>query len=170
VITLTEEPYDGAVAVELVAALNAEINERYAYEMVEWTEAELAAEDAAYLAEVTPDMVARPRGCFVVAWLDGAAVACGAVKPHDEAARIGEVKRMYTAPTARRRGISRAVLRHLEATAADLGYRLLQLETGTAQPEALALYDAEGWQRITPYGRYKDSPDSVCYAKSLAPS
>jgi len=168
VITITEEPYGSEVAVELVAALNAEINERYAYEMVEWTEEELAAEDVAYLAEVTPDMVARPQGCFVVAWLDGTAVGCGALKPHDAAARIGEVKRMYTAPDARRRGVSRSVLRRLEAIASELGYQRLQLETGTAQPEALALYDAEGWHRVTPYGRYKDSPDSVCYAKELA--
>ena len=76
---------------------------------------------------------------------------------------------MYTAPTARRRGISRALLGRLEEIASDLGYRRLQLETGTGQPEAMALYESAGWHRITPYGHYKDSPDSVCFAKELDP-
>jgi GNAT superfamily N-acetyltransferase len=75
---------------------------------------------------------------------------------------------MYTAPEARRRGVSRAVLERLELIAAELGYRRLRLETGTAQPEAVALYESHGWERITPYGRYKDSPSSVCFAKDLA--
>ena len=162
---MTEEPYDGPVAAELVAALTADINERYAHEMAGWTEDERAADTADYLAEVTPEMVAAPHGCFVVAWLDGTAVGCGAVKPFDPVERIGEVKRMYTVPAARRRGVSRAVLRRLEAVAHQLGYELLQLETGTEQPEALALYDSEGWHRIAPYGHYKESPSSVCYAK-----
>ncbi|MGH9273562.1 MAG: GNAT family N-acetyltransferase [Acidimicrobiales bacterium] len=166
-ITVTEEPYDGPVAVELVAALNADINERYAFDMVDMTAEEVAADEAQYRAEVTPALVAAPLGCFVVARLDGTAVGCGAVKPHDSVERIGEVKRMYTAPVARRRGASRAILRYLETAAHDLGYQRLQLETGTAQPEALALYESEGWHRIPPYGHYKDSELSVCYAKAL---
>jgi GNAT superfamily N-acetyltransferase len=77
------------------------------------------------------------------------------------------VKRMYTVPTARRRGVSRLILERLEGIATELGYARLQLETGTEQPEALALYDSAGWVRITPYGRYKEDPTSVCYAKDL---
>jgi GNAT superfamily N-acetyltransferase len=75
---------------------------------------------------------------------------------------------MYTATSARRRGVSRAVLTRLEEIAAELGYRRIQLETGTAQPEAMALYASHGWRRIEPYGRYSDSPSSVCFAKDLA--
>ena len=167
-IELVEEPYGSDEAVALVAALNEEINLRYADEVDEWTEEELEADNDAYLAEVTPELVAPPNGVFVVARLAGRAVACGAVKPFDRGAEIGEVKRMYTAPDARRRGISRAVLGRLEARAAELGYRRLVLETGTEQPEAVALYEAQGWSRITPYGRYKDAPSSVCFAKDLA--
>lgn len=166
-ITVTEEPYDGALAAELVAALSAEINERYAASIEAWSEAEQAEDVTAYLAEVTPEVVRRPHGVFLVAWLDGEAAACGAVKPFDAGARVGEVKRMYTRPTARRRGISRLILERLEAVATELGYLRLQLETGTEQPEALALYDSAGWVRIAPYGRYKEDPTSVCYAKDL---
>jgi GNAT superfamily N-acetyltransferase len=167
VITLREVAYDDPVAVELVAALHADINERYAYAMVDMTDEERAADDADYLAEISPELVRPPLGTFLVAWIGDEPAGCGAVKPLDRPRRVGEVKRMYTAPGARRRGVSRAVLQALEARAEGLGYEALQLETGTAQPEALALYERAGWHRIPGYGRYKDAPDSVCFAKVL---
>lgn len=169
-ITITEEPYDGEVAAVMVAALSAEINERYAASIEAWSDAELEEDVNAYLAEVTPEVVTRPHGVFLVAWLDGEAAGCGAVKPFDAGARVGEVKRMYTVPTARRRGVSRLILERLEELATDLGYVRLQLETGTEQPEALALYESAGWVRIAPYGRYKEDPSSVCYEKALPTS
>jgi hypothetical protein len=49
----------------------------------------------------------------------------------------------------------------------ELGYRRLVLETGTAQPEALELYATAGWEGIEPYGYWKDSPTSLCFAKDL---
>jgi GNAT superfamily N-acetyltransferase len=91
------------------------------------------------------------------------------VKPLDSDPSVGEIKRMYTRPRARRRGLSRLLLVELEARASALGYRRLQLETGTQQPEAMALYESHGWYRIEPYGHYKDSPQSVCFAKELDP-
>lgn len=166
-IELTEEPYDSEVATELVTALLVEINDRYAHEIAGMTDEELAAEDAEYLAEVTPELVRRPRGTFIVARIDGEPVGCGALKPFPELPGTAEVKRMYTAPEARRRGVSRAVLECLEAVAVELGYQRMQLETGTEQPEALALYESHGWHRIAPYGRYQHSPSSVCFAKDL---
>ena len=162
-ITITAEPYDGPVAVALVQALMADLNERYA-DIDEGDD----PDDEDYLAEVTPAMVRAPLGTFLVAWLDGEPVGCGALKPLDSDASIGEIKRMYTAPTARRRGVSRSLLGRLEEAACDLGYRRVQLETGYAQPEAVALYESHGWQQITPYGHYKHSPQSVCFAKEMA--
>ncbi len=164
-ITITEEPYDGAVAVALVEALMADLNERYAA-----IDEPGDADDDEYLAEVTPGVVRAPLGTFLVAWLDGEPAGCGALKPLDRDPSVAEIKRMYTAPQARRRGVSRALLEHLEVAAIRLGYRRAQLETGTAQPEALALYESHGWHRITPYGRYQHSPESVCFAKDLPSS
>ncbi len=161
-IRVTEEPYDSDVAVALVTALNAEINERYAA-VGDVTD----DDDENYHAEVTPALVTRPLGAFLVAHLDGVPAGCGALKPHEGSPDVAEVKRMYTAPTARRQGVSRAILTRLEAVAGELGYRRVQLETGTAQPEAIALYESHGWVRIEPYGFYKDSPLSVCFAKEL---
>lgn len=160
-IELTEEPYDGEAMTALAVALNLEINERYD----DGTPND--EDDANYRAEVTPELVARPVGTCVVAWIEGKAVGCGAIKAMKGRPGTGEVKRMYTAPSARRRGVGRVVLRRLEEIAAELGYQRLQLETGTAQPEAIRLYEADGWHRIAPYGFYKDSPLSVCFAKDL---
>lgn len=172
-IELQETTYDDPVVVALVDALNDDINERYAYSMVDMTEEEVAADQEGWREEVTPADVVPPKGVFIVARIDGQPAGCGAVKqykPYDGSPPpdgVGEVKRMYTVPEFRRRGVSRAILRALELRAAEFGYQRLVLETGTAQPEALALYESHGWHRIEPYGRYKDDPASVCYGKSL---
>jgi GNAT superfamily N-acetyltransferase len=174
VIELAEEPYDGPDGEVLIRELLADINERYRDWAVGLTDEEIAAADRAYLSEVTPDVVRRPTGAFVVARLDGVLAGCGAVRSyapyHDDLAPeagVGEIKRMYTRPAARRRGVSRAVLARLEATALELGYHRLMLETGSPQPEAIALYERSDWHRIEPYGHYRDEETSICFAKDL---
>ena len=166
-IELTEEPYDGEVGLRFLDALAGEVAIRYADHEAGMTPAEREADNAEYRAEVRPEMVTRPSGAFVVAWLDGEPVGCGAVRPLHGRAGIGEIKRMYTSPIARRRGVSRTVLDRLESIASELGYRRLQLETGTPQPEAIGLYESAGWHLIEPYGHYKDAPTSRCFAKDL---
>lgn len=166
-IELTEEAYDSEVATPLVQALNAEVKERYAGDEVVGSDESDDAHHENFEAEVTPALVRRPRGVFLVAWLDGEPVGCGAIKAFEGSSLIGEVKRMYTRPDSRRCGAGRAVLVRLEDVAIELGYERLMLETGTMQPEALALYESAGWHRIEPYGFYKDSALSVCFAKEL---
>ena len=75
---------------------------------------------------------------------------------------------MYVVPAARRRGVAQAVLARLERLAADFGYERIILETGTFQPEALALYRTCGYQPTEPYGRYVGNPDAHCFAKGLS--
>jgi hypothetical protein len=41
------------------------------------------------------------------------------------------------------------------------------LETGTAQPEAMALYESAGYARIESFGHYRHSPENRCYAVAL---
>ena len=115
--------------------------------------------------DLQADHLAPPHGVFLVAWVDGDAVGCGGIRQYDEA--TGEIKRMYTKPEARRRGISRVVLEALEARARAVGYTRLVLETGIRQPEAIALYESSGYASIEPYGFYKNAPGSRCYAKPL---
>ena len=166
-IELTEEPFDGPEGRRLIEAMVQEVNERYAHLAEGMTPAEHEAADEEYRLSVTAEMVTRPAGAFVVAWLDGVAVGCGAVRGLHGSPGIGEIKRMYTAPEARRRSVSRIVLARLEEIAVELGYERLQLETGTPQPEAVALYASAGWHLIEPYGSYQDAPTSRCFAKVL---
>jgi GNAT superfamily N-acetyltransferase len=80
---------------------------------------------------------------------------------------LGEVKRLYVAPEARRRGVARTLMRELETRAVQRGLAAMVLETGTAQPEALALYESLGFHLIAYYGHYAEDPRSRCYAKHL---
>jgi GNAT superfamily N-acetyltransferase len=115
--------------------------------------------------EPSPLDLAPPRGCFLVAWLDGEPIGCGGVRYH--ALGVGELKRMYTRPIARRRGVARLLVTELEQRARALGYDRLVLETGTKQPEAIALYESSGYSLIEPYGLYKDAPESRCFGKDF---
>ena len=54
---------------------------------------------------------------------------------------------MYVVPAARAPGLARTMLAHLERTAAAAGAEAMILETGTAQPEAMALYESSGYTR-----------------------
>jgi putative acetyltransferase len=103
---------------------------------------------------------------FLVARDDeGRAVGCGAVVLH---AAYGEIKRMYVTPRCRGQGVARGLLEALESASAMAGCRLLKLETGPFQPEALGLYASLGYERRGPYGNYTDDPLSVFMHKTLA--
>ena len=103
-----------------------------------------------------------------MAYADGAPVGCGAVRLLD--GDDAEVKRMYVVPSARGRGVGRALLAALESEARSLGAGRLVLETGIRQTEALALYRRAGFVDIPAYGEYAASPGtSVCLAKGLVP-
>lgn len=101
----------------------------------------------------------------VVAYEANTPVACGAIKEY--APGTMEVKRMYTQPEVRGKGIASKVLQALEQWAAELGYKKCILETGTRQPEAIALYNKNRYQRITNYGQYATVESSVCFEKTL---
>ncbi|MGB0561888.1 MAG: GNAT family N-acetyltransferase [Spirulinaceae cyanobacterium] len=82
----------------------------------------------------------------------------------------GEIKRLYVQPAARRKGIATQLLQTLINHARQQAIQTLQLETGCAQPEAIALYQAFGFVRTGPFGDYRDDPYSRYYQKSLVGS
>ncbi len=113
-----------------------------------------------------PEPGAFDDGVFVVIRDEnGALMSCGGLKPFSPG--VGEIKRMYTLPEARGRGLARAVLDALVAFAQQEGYERLILETGTRQHAALRLYAAAGWERIPAFAPYEDEPDSVCLQRRL---
>jgi len=102
---------------------------------------------------------------FVVARnASGQAIGCGAIVVNAE---YGELKRMYVHPRSRGAGVAREVLTLLEATAKSLGCRLVKLETGPSQLEALRLYASSGYERRGPFGKYTNDPLSVFMQKRV---
>ena len=76
---------------------------------------------------------------------------------------------MYVTPEFRGAGVGRRLLEALEGEARRLKARVLVLETGNLQANALALYRSCGFVDIPAYGEYVNSPaTSVCLAKELA--
>lgn len=115
------------------------------------------------LRRAQPGEFEPPEGAFVVL-LDGDVTAAGGgFRPHGD--RVCEVKRMWTDPAYRRRGLAARVLDVLEQTAAVAGYARLVLETGPRQPEAARLYEQRGYTRIPPYGHY---PEAIAFSVDLA--
>lgn len=115
-----------------------------------------------------------PTGHFVVGYLDNVPVAMGGWRrlgdrPGLPSPNSAEVKRMYVTPSARRRGLSRAVLVELETTARAAGIDWLVLETGQPQKSAIELYRSSGYTEVdgAAYGHYVHEPQVVHLGKSL---
>lgn len=120
-----------------------------------------------HAAELDP-----PTGGFYVGYRDERPVLTGGWRFRDDVERLGsrrpaEVKRMYVAPLARRQGLARLMLVHLEDAARAAGADVMLLETGTAQPEAMALYVGAGYESVEPFGIYRDSPRNRCFGRRL---
>lgn len=101
----------------------------------------------------------------VVAYEGENAVGCGAIK--EWSPNTMEVKRMYTMPEARGKGVASLVLVGLEKWALELGYAKCVLETGKRQTEAVRLYTKQGYLQIENYGQYAGVENSVCFEKYL---
>lgn len=101
----------------------------------------------------------------VVAYENGQPFGCGAIKEFDK--KTMEVKRMYTSPQVRGKGIASMVLSELEKWAAELSYEKCILETGIRQPEAIGLYEKSQYKLIPNYGQYTEVEDSRCFEKQI---
>lgn len=106
-----------------------------------------------------------PRGLLLVVRRGDRTVAGGGLR--FPAPGTAEVKRMWTHPRHRGRGLARWVLSLVEREAAQRGCRHLRLETGTAQPEAVALYESSGYAPTEPFGPWAHEPSARFYAKRL---
>jgi GNAT superfamily N-acetyltransferase len=148
-VSLRPVPYDDPDVTRLVGQMGAELSARYG--------------DGGLSPAAAHEFDAP--GAFLLADVDGTPVGCGGLRPRG--AVEGEVKRMYVAPSARGRGVARALLAALVAHARAQGMTRLLLETGTEQPEAVALYESAGWVPVPPFGHYADDPRTRCYGLLL---
>lgn len=144
--------YGSATAQKLIAELMTDLEERY------------GSADATPVAGVEFD---PPDGGFLVVYLDDQPVGCGAWRSHARSDEVAEVKRVFVLASARKQGLARTIMAALEDDARAHGRKRIILETGIGQPEAIALYEALGYERIPNFGYYKNEPGARCFAKTL---
>ncbi|MFJ5709604.1 MULTISPECIES: GNAT family N-acetyltransferase [unclassified Streptomyces] len=153
-------PYDHPDAVKLQDEVQAEYVVRY-------------GDGEGDATPLDPGMFVPPRGLYLLAYDAGdRPVASGAWRSQDEneegyADGDAELKRMYVIPEARGLGLARRILALLEEDARAAGRTRMVLETGTAQPEAIALYLSSGYEPCAKFGHYRDYENSRCFAKPL---
>jgi GNAT superfamily N-acetyltransferase len=149
VIEIAAESFESSDATELMDELRLELNERYGGDL------EPGQKPSVDDVEV-----------FVVARESGAALGCGALRSLGEP--VVEIKRMYVRPQARGRGLGAAILAELEREAVQRGFRVVRLETGPMQPEAIHLYARAGYREIPCFGAYAAGVASKCFERRLA--
>jgi GNAT superfamily N-acetyltransferase len=145
--------YDDPAAQLLIKAALAELGQRYGGSGDE--------------TPVDPMEFVPPNGAFLVGYLDGEPVGCAGWRAHGDTGEIAELKRMFTVPAVRGRGVARRVLAAVEESARNHGRRRLILECGDRQPEAIAMYRSCGYQRIPDFGYYRDSPGVLSFGRDL---
>jgi WS/DGAT/MGAT family acyltransferase len=149
-VQLDEVPFDSELAQSLVAEVQQEYVRRY------------GGQDE---TPVDPTEFAPPDGSFLVARVGSTPIGCAGTRRHGDG--TVEVKRMFVRVEHRRRGHARRLLAALEDRARAQGCRRVVLETGLAQPEAIALYTSAGYTPIAGFGHYKDAPLSRSFARDL---
>ncbi len=107
----------------------------------------------------------KEKSIFVIARNDGVPIGCGGLVPIDE--NTCEVKRMFVEPYSRGRGVAKMILLELEKHAVEQGFSLIQLETGQHQPEAIIMYEHNGYKRVPCFRQYENNPHSHCYEKAI---
>ncbi len=101
----------------------------------------------------------------IVAYIDDIPAACGAFKPFSE--DTVEIKRMFTNPEFRKKGLGSAIVKELENWAAELNFKKAVLETSRDLKSVISIYEKSGFYRIPNYGQYIGVEQSVCYEKEL---
>jgi WS/DGAT/MGAT family acyltransferase len=149
-VQLEEVPFDSELAQSLVAEVQQEYVRRY------------GGQDE---TPIDPAEFAPPDGSFLVARVGRTPIGCAGMRRHGDG--TVEVKRMFVRVEHRRRGHARRLLAALEDRARAQGCRRVVLETGLAQPEAIALYTSAGYTPIAGFGHYKDAPLSRSFARDL---
>jgi GNAT superfamily N-acetyltransferase len=152
-------PFDHPDAVKLNDQVQAEYHLRYG--------------DGGDATALDPSDFDPPNGVYLIAYDENdTPVATGGWRTQDTNGEgnvdgDAEVKRMYVIDAMRGRGLARRMLAALEEDARAAGRIRMVLETGTEQPEAIALYTSSGYEPCVKFGYYRHYDSSRCFAKPL---
>jgi len=136
----------------------------------------LVAKSDVYLSSLYPpesnhaeplESVVGKDSAFFAGYVDERLVACGAVKLVEDDTAYGEIKRVFVEKEQRGKRLASAVMQHLEDYLTSNGVKVVRLEAGPMQPEALSLYRKLGYHERGPFGSYETDPLSVFMEKNL---
>ncbi|GAA1545455.1 GNAT family N-acetyltransferase [Dactylosporangium maewongense] len=145
--------YGSRVATELISATLADLSVRYG--------------GSGDTTPIEPGDFDPPLGGFFVAYIDHAPAGCCGWRTFAEDESTAELKRLYVDPAFRGLGLARRLIAAVEDSARAAGRKRVWLETGTAQPEAMALYESAGYALIPDFGHYKGYPSVRSFGRSL---
>ena len=137
-VAIRVEPPDSAAAAGCLEQYYTELSRRFD-----------SGYDPAVTLPARPDELTPPAGCFLVAFLDGVPIGCGALKAKEGG--VGEIKRMWVSRSARGFGVGRRLLQALEDEARRFGLHTVRLETNKALTEAQTLYRTAGYREVAPF-------------------
>ncbi|KAF7178076.1 hypothetical protein CNMCM7691_006734 [Aspergillus felis] len=103
----------------------------------------------------------NPSITLYTAWEGDSLLGCGALK--ELSPTHGEIKSMRTVQGHLRKGVAKAILKHIIAEARERKYLSLSLETGTDGrfDGARQLYLGMGFEISGPFGGYRSSDDNM---------
>ena len=122
----------------------------------------LDGEDHAFYAQFNKTSLLKNA---LICYENNIAVGIGAYKEYDS--ETAEIKRMFTLPEYRGKGIAKAILNELEAWAKEEDYITAILETGFMQVDAIGLYKKLGYEVMPNFGQYVGVENSVCMRKII---
>ena len=122
----------------------------------------LDGEDHAFYAQFNKSSALKNA---IIAYENETAVGIGAYKEYDS--QTVEMKRMYTLPEYRGKGIASKILSELELWAKEENYKSAILETGFLQTDAISLYKKLGYVITENYGQYIGVENSICMKKKM---
>lgn len=108
-------------------------------------------DDVAWESELAglPGAYAPPDGALLIAWVDGRAVGCVALRALGDGRC--EMKRMFVDLAGRGLGTGRALAEAVIAQARSAGHTQMFLDTSIDQHEAIGLYRSLGFEEVEPY-------------------
>ena len=122
----------------------------------------LDGEDHAFYAQFNKSSALKNA---IIAYENETAIGIGAYKEYDS--QTVEMKRMYTLPEHRGKGIASKILSELELWAKEENNKIAILETGFLQTDAISLYKKLGYVITENYGQYIGVENSVCMKKKM---
>lgn len=106
-----------------------------------------------------PGKYRRPSGRLLVASENDRAIGCVALRQLEDTSC--EMKRLYVRPSFRNNGLGRTLALAIIATAREIGYRYMRLDTLTSLQPAIKLYEALGFRQIPAY--YDNPSEKVVF-------